>query len=125
VPWRPGAASTGPYGPGRLSILGVPHSLEWVTPVLYLRGDASRLFDLRPPDIPPYQEDADYQAGQAAVSRQRWREAVTRLTAAAARYPDEPAVALLWRRRGRQPTAGGGAALRGCCVGLSSWFRPC
>jgi hypothetical protein len=31
---------------GRLAILGVPHSLEWVTPVLYVRGAATRLFTL-------------------------------------------------------------------------------
>jgi hypothetical protein len=33
---------------GRISILG-GGSLEWVTPVLYVRGDTSRLFDLTPP----------------------------------------------------------------------------
>jgi Restriction endonuclease/CHAT domain len=31
---------------GRISILGIPHSLEWVTPVLYLRGQATQLFAL-------------------------------------------------------------------------------
>jgi tetratricopeptide (TPR) repeat protein len=34
---------------GRISILGAPRSLEWVTPVLYLRGEASRLFTLAQP----------------------------------------------------------------------------
>ncbi|WP_435984123.1 CHAT domain-containing WD40 repeat protein [Terrabacter sp. LjRoot27] len=34
---------------GRIEILGAPRSLEWVTPVLYLRGDNARLFDLRRP----------------------------------------------------------------------------
>jgi tetratricopeptide (TPR) repeat protein len=29
---------------GRISILGAPHSLEWVTPVLYVRGQATQLF---------------------------------------------------------------------------------
>jgi regulator of protease activity HflC (stomatin/prohibitin superfamily) len=29
---------------GRISILGTPRSLEWVTPVLYVRGDVSQLF---------------------------------------------------------------------------------
>lgn len=33
---------------GRISILGAPRSLEWVTPVLYLRGQVTRLFALRP-----------------------------------------------------------------------------
>src|SRR5262249_5373255 len=31
---------------GRISILGAPRSLEWVTPVLYVRGQATRLFNL-------------------------------------------------------------------------------
>ena len=31
---------------GRISILGTPRSLEWVTPVLYVRGQATRLFTL-------------------------------------------------------------------------------
>lgn len=35
---------------GRIEILGTRRSLEWVTPVLYLRGDNPRLFDLHVPD---------------------------------------------------------------------------
>jgi tetratricopeptide (TPR) repeat protein len=31
---------------GRISILGAPGSLEWVTPVLYVRGQATQLFSL-------------------------------------------------------------------------------
>ena len=31
---------------GRISILGAPRSLEWVTPVLYVRGEATHLFTL-------------------------------------------------------------------------------
>ena len=31
---------------GRISILGTPGSLEWVTPVLYVRGQATQLFTL-------------------------------------------------------------------------------
>jgi hypothetical protein len=34
---------------GRISILGTPHSLEWVTPVLYVRGDATQLFTMTAP----------------------------------------------------------------------------
>jgi hypothetical protein len=34
---------------GRISILGAPGSLEWVTPVLYVRGQASQLFTLNAP----------------------------------------------------------------------------
>jgi hypothetical protein len=36
---------------GRVAILGIPHSLEWVTPVLYLRGDAASLFTVPAPEI--------------------------------------------------------------------------
>jgi CHAT domain/WD domain, G-beta repeat len=35
---------------GRISILGTPRSLEWVTPVLYVRGQPGRLFTLTEPD---------------------------------------------------------------------------
>jgi hypothetical protein len=38
---------------GRIAILGAPHSLEWVTPVLYLRGHTSHLFDMAAPTAPP------------------------------------------------------------------------
>jgi outer membrane protein assembly factor BamB len=34
---------------GRISILGMPRSLEWVTPVLYVRGQARQLFTLAEP----------------------------------------------------------------------------
>ncbi len=37
---------------GRISILGAPRSLEWVTPVLYLRGQSSQLFTLAAPPGP-------------------------------------------------------------------------
>lgn len=36
---------------GRMAILGIPNTLEWVTPVLYVRGDpGQRLFTIQPPD---------------------------------------------------------------------------
>jgi len=47
---------------GRISILGAPSSLEWVTPVLYVRGQASQLFTLTAPQdtgrkaLPKHQE---------------------------------------------------------------------
>jgi tetratricopeptide (TPR) repeat protein len=45
---------------GRISILGTPRSLEWVTPVLYVRGQASQLFTLTaPPAIDPGQRRAE------------------------------------------------------------------
>lgn len=31
---------------GRIAILGAPHSLEWLTPVLYVRGQATQLFTM-------------------------------------------------------------------------------
>jgi hypothetical protein len=34
---------------GRIAILRVPYSLEWVTPVLYVRGERTQLFTLTPP----------------------------------------------------------------------------
>lgn len=36
---------------GRVSMLG-DDNLEWVTPVIYVRGDTSRLFDITPPPAP-------------------------------------------------------------------------
>jgi outer membrane protein assembly factor BamB len=46
---------------GRISILGAPGSLEWVTPVLYVRGEARQLFSLsKPPAV----------TGEAPSSRQ-------------------------------------------------------
>jgi outer membrane protein assembly factor BamB len=41
---------------GRISILGMPRSLEWVTPVLYVRGQARRLFTLTAPPAARSQE---------------------------------------------------------------------
>ncbi|MET9730387.1 CHAT domain-containing protein [Streptomyces sp. NPDC006458] len=42
---------------GRISILGMSHSLEWITPVLYVRGEAGLLFTMpkssKPPTQPP------------------------------------------------------------------------
>ena len=35
---------------GRISMLGKGHSLEWVTPVLYVRGDSTQLFSLARPE---------------------------------------------------------------------------
>jgi tetratricopeptide (TPR) repeat protein len=38
---------------GRISILGAPHTLEWITPVLYVRGEATHLFTVGAPSEPP------------------------------------------------------------------------
>jgi hypothetical protein len=37
---------------GRIAILGAGQSLEWVTPVLYLRGETAHLFDVTAPPPP-------------------------------------------------------------------------
>lgn len=60
---------------GRISILGARGSLEWVTPVLYVRGQARQLFTLTDPDrareqtplrpVPPRDESPP--EGQAAA----------------------------------------------------------
>jgi tetratricopeptide (TPR) repeat protein len=47
---------------GRISILGVPRSLEWVTPVLYVRGRTAQLFTLASP--PAADRDTDAPAAQ-------------------------------------------------------------
>ncbi|MET0899682.1 MAG: LpqN/LpqT family lipoprotein [Mycobacterium sp.] len=61
---------------GRISMLGRARSLEWVTPVLYVRGDTTQLFSVATRehtghrhDKPPAQQSnsAATQAGQGAV----------------------------------------------------------
>ena len=39
-------------GSGRVGLLSTPGSLEWVTPVLYVRGDTSTLFTITPAPAP-------------------------------------------------------------------------
>ena len=39
-------------GSGRIGLLSTPGSLEWVTPVLYVRGDTSTLFTITPASPP-------------------------------------------------------------------------
>ena len=45
---------------GRIAILGAPGTLEWITPVLYLRGEATHLFTLTvpSPEVTPKLESA-------------------------------------------------------------------
>lgn len=50
---------------GRIEILGAARSLEWVTPVLYLRGENARLFDLR-----SVQKSRDQSAGVVGTGTQ-------------------------------------------------------
>jgi hypothetical protein len=67
---------------GRIGILGAPDTLEWVTPVLYVRGDATTLFKLQPttrPRIQPLQQSTPTDHVEApptlpaAKSRPWWR----------------------------------------------------
>ena len=46
---------------GRISILGIPRSLEWLTPVLYLRGEATQLFTLTSPPATDRHTSASHQ----------------------------------------------------------------
>ncbi|MDT0484039.1 CHAT domain-containing protein [Streptomyces doebereineriae] len=42
---------------GRLSMFGTSRSLEWITPVLYVRGEANLLFNLNTQQQPPKETD--------------------------------------------------------------------
>lgn len=53
---------------GRISILGAPHSLEWLTPVLYVRGQATQLFTMTAPPEPSRQTPAQAPAAQEEQS---------------------------------------------------------
>jgi len=104
---------------GRISILGTPRSLEWITPVLYLRGDVSQLFTLTAPTAtgrarapedgrardkptgfqsahhvsPPKPQDvtADpaWTAALEAFYADRWEEAAGEFEALQRRYPGD------------------------------------
>jgi parallel beta-helix repeat protein len=104
---------------GRISMLGTPRSLEWVTPVLYVRGEARQLFTLGPPSTagpPRAQADrqaSDEQAGFESVQpvrppkpsdvsadpgwtaaleafyAGRWEQAAEGFEALQGRYPDD------------------------------------
>jgi tetratricopeptide (TPR) repeat protein len=94
---------------GRIAILGGSRgTLEWVTPVLYLRGEATNLFTItaKSPDErvvkyapPPEQhthvaiEDAAYELGESAFFAGRWAEAVAHFSAVQERYPEDSKVA--------------------------------
>jgi len=90
---------------GRIAIEGTgPHTLEWVTPVLYLRGEDTPLFTVTEPTTtipvqpPPGQspeqaaEEAAlhglYAQAQAELRLQRYDKAVTLLDALLTRDPD-------------------------------------
>lgn len=113
---------------GRIAILGTPHSMEWVTPVLYVRGQATRLFTMTGPPSPrpapadpepvmppapgpygppqpyhqqPYQPQAPSQTSE--VARRAW--AGLRAIYQDAKPPPRPA-ADYGSRRGQPPARG-------------------
>ena len=98
----------------RKALRNSPNPVEWVTPVLYLRAPDGRLFDLDTTGLETgdqkamaaggrAQQVADQDAaaggdaaadplyvdGLAAFFAERWDEAITRLKALLARYPDD------------------------------------
>ncbi|WP_169813278.1 CHAT domain-containing protein [Nocardia vaccinii] len=88
---------------GRIEILGLGSAtLEWVTPVLYVRGENTQLFHFtgRPPEppplLPPMPEgppdllaDPRWADALNAFFAQRWTETVQRFEVLQAGYPDE------------------------------------
>jgi tetratricopeptide (TPR) repeat protein len=90
-------------GSGRIEILGAGDgTLEWVTPVLHVRGEPTRLFELikRPPSPTPsppavaevrpdLRSDPEWTDALSAYFDKRWAEAVERFEPLEARYPDE------------------------------------
>ncbi|MFI9155547.1 CHAT domain-containing protein [Streptomyces sp. NPDC053367] len=50
---------------GRISMLGMSQSLEWITPVLYMHGDANLLFNLAAPAREPHTRQQQSAAGSA------------------------------------------------------------
>jgi hypothetical protein len=91
---------------GRIDIRGIGDgTLEWVTPILHVRGDATELFQLvgaAPPPAPSVAAPAEQRRNLMADPQwpeavnaywaKRWREAVEHFEALQARYPDESRV---------------------------------
>jgi hypothetical protein len=67
---------------GRISILGQPRSLEWVTPVLYVRGEATQLFTFTAPAVAGPETPTGHKAGpgerSSAPEQSRRRQAELR-----------------------------------------------
>lgn len=62
---------------GRIGILGAAHSLEWVTPVLYVRGNTTRLFDITAAPTPdPAALEEMYAAATSHLRAEQYGEAV-------------------------------------------------
>jgi hypothetical protein len=87
---------------GRVAILGVsPDNLEWITPVLYLRGDETRLFtiDPKPPAQPQPSPPASPPARDEGPAREesavRQESPVRALPGYERRYAGQPIVTML------------------------------
>ena len=110
---------------GRISILGTPRTLEWVTPVLYVRGQTTQLFTLTAPpassreDQParglhaeqearPIQETGEQIKREAVAAAASTAEAqAERRTQGQAPQPDRPKIFLCYRREDTQGFARG------------------
>ena len=65
---------------GRIGILGAAHSLEWVTPVLYVRGNTTRLFDITAAPTPdPAALEEMYAAATSHLRAEQYGEAAADL----------------------------------------------
>ena len=107
---------------GRIAILGTPHSMEWVTPVLYVRGQATRLFTMtgspqpRPaadsrsaaqPTTGPIEPRQPFQPQSPPQTSERARRAWAGLRALYDDARPTPRPAADYRgRRGQAPTRG-------------------
>ncbi|MFD3458335.1 CHAT domain-containing protein [Nocardia fluminea] len=94
---------------GRIAIAGTPHTLEWVTPVLYLRGENTRLFNMKPvpreqptPKSTPSPDSqlerhlrAMFIEARAELRQERYEAALTVLNQLLDRQPDYPGAAAL------------------------------
>ena len=101
---------------GRLEILGTGRStLEWVTPILHVRGDDTELFRLteavpeavasavsRSDERPDLVADVQWADALSAYFGKRWPEAVEHFEALQTRYPDEARVASRLQQARRQ-----------------------
>jgi hypothetical protein len=64
---------------GRIGIRGTPGTLEWVTPVLYVRGDANQLFNLKRVRTQPSPRlQSLYAEGRALLEAQQYDGALQR-----------------------------------------------
>jgi hypothetical protein len=106
---------------GRISILGAPHSLEWLTPVLYVRGQAIQLFTMTAPPEPHGQTPAEPQAQSLATTppppaaartyeaaRRTWAGLRAKYDEARATGAGTPPPRERGRRHGQAPASGTG-----------------